>query len=77
MIIKKVYNLNTHIRIEAYNRLHDISRNGYGSPFFLTDNGKLTYDSVYGYSYMPYFTDDNIEAEAKLNQQFRLYFGCE
>ena len=58
MMVKKVYNLNTHIRIEAYNRLHDISRNGYGSPFFLTDNG-------------------NIEAEAKLNQQFCLYFGCE
>lgn len=77
MITKTVYNLNTHVRIEAENRLHDISRNGYESPFFLMDKGKLTYDSVYGYSYMPYFTDDNIEAEAKLNQQFRFYFGCE
>ena len=77
MMTKTVYNLNTHVRIEAENRLHDISRNGYESPFFLTDNGKLTYDSVYGYSYMPYFTDDNIEAEAKLNQQFCSYFGCE
>lgn len=76
-MMEKVYNLNTHIRVEAYNRLHEISRNGYGSPFFLTDNGKLTYDSICGYSYMPYFTDDNIEAEAKLNQQFRFFFGCE
>jgi len=77
MMTKTVYNLNTHVRIEAENRLHDISRNGYESPFFLMDNGKLTYDSVYGYFYIPYFTDDNIEVEAKLDKQFCSYFGCE
>ncbi len=74
-VTKVVYNLNTHNRFTAEMHLHDISKNGYNTPFFLMTNGNLIYDSVFGYSYMPYFTDGDMNKESYLDRQFRLYFG--